>query len=82
MKKKQKPSRASRRTEPPCSHLSLLAAKIADDLFGGANRLVCEEHGETINRRGWSKKCMADRICGLIQDAILGNANTQAEGRQ
>ena len=57
------------------SPLRDLAESIAEDLFGGANRLVCEDQGETINRRGWSKKCMADRICNRIHDALMLRAN-------
>ena len=61
------------------SPLRDLAESIAEDLFGGANRLVCEEQGETINRRGWSKKCMADRISNRIHDALMLKANAPAE---
>ena len=61
------------------SPLRDLAESIAEDLFGGANRLVFEEQGETINRRGWSKKCMADRICNRIHDALMLKANNRAQ---
>jgi hypothetical protein len=55
-----------------------LARRITDELFGDASRLVCQDQGEYIARKGWSKKCMAIRIQEVIE-SYTSNASGKAE---